>query len=285
MIDIFSFLPSVTWDIETRLIASALFVSVAIALVSLLRNRPTLRAPVTESSDFGAIFESPASLLPHLEELRIRLTNCLFAVLASTALAALIAETILVVLAQPVGGLDKLQVIDITEGVQVYFQVSLTLGIILASPFVISQIWIFVAAGLKIEERRWFYLLFPFALALFLAGVAFAYFVMLPVAVPFLTGFVGIRALPRLANYVEFVTTILLWVGISFEMPIIVFLLARAKLVTAGMLLRGWRVAIVGIAILAAAITPTPDPINMGIVAAPMILLYGVSIILALVAA
>lgn len=284
MLDLLNALPRLPISPEFGVLLSALLVSVAISLITLLRNQRSLRAPVESGADLGAIFESPASLLPHLLELRARVTNSLFAALAATVVAAMIGGSVLSVLAEPIGGLDKLQVIEVTESIRVYFQVSLTVGIILASPIVIAQLWIFIAAGLKPSERRWFYWLFPFALILFLCGVSFAYFVMLPVAVPFLTGFLGMRTFPRLQNYVEFVTGVLLWAGVSFEMPLIIFLLAKAKIVTAGMLARGWRLAIVGIAILSALITPTPDPVNMGIVAAPLIVLYVLSIILALLA-
>jgi sec-independent protein translocase protein TatC len=145
-------------------------------------------------------------------------------------------------------------------------------------------LWIFIAAGLKPAERRWFYLLFPFALILFLSGVSFAYFVMLPAAIPFLTGFMSIRTIPTLDDYIGFVSTVLLWVGVSFEMPMAIFLLAKAKIVSAKMLIRYWRYAIVVIMIASAVITPTPDPVNMLLVAAPLFVLYLLSIVLALFA-
>jgi len=91
----------------------------------------------------------------------------------------------------------------------------------------------------------------------------------------------GFRATPTLDNYIKFVTTALLAVGASFELPMAVYILARAGIVDSRMLIKGWRYAIVGIAILAAVVTPTPDPVNMGIVAAPLFGLYLLSIVLA----
>lgn len=284
MTDLLHMLPQLPISPEASLVIVALIISLAVAVFALLRNRRSLISPIDDGADIGVIFESPSALLPHLLELRTRLVNGLFAVLIATFVAALITNQVLAVLAEPIGGLEKLQVIRVTESIHVYFTVSITVGIILASPYVIAQLWIFIAAGLKPSERRWFYLLFPFALLLFLCGVAFAYIVMLPVAVPFLVQFIGIKALPTLEDYVSFVTTILLWVGLTFEMPLIMFLLAKAHIVSAGMLARGWRIAVLAITILAAVITPTPDPINMGIVAAPMFVLYLLSIILALFA-
>jgi sec-independent protein translocase protein TatC len=107
---------------------------------------------------------------------------------------------------------------------------------------------------------------------------------MLPAAIPFLVNFLGIKTTPRLSNYVSFVTNLMFWVGVSFETPLVAFLLAKLRLITARMLLRGWRFAIVIIAVVAAVITPTADPINMFLLMLPLFALYILSIILAAVA-
>ncbi len=276
--------PPMALDPNVAILLSALLVSLALALIALLRNRGALTGPVGEADGLGAVLESPSALLPHLVELRQRLIRSLIGIAVGAFVGMAITQPLLLVLAEPVGGLRQLQAIRVTESMGVFFRVSVTTGIIIASPYVISQIWIFVAAGLKPGERRFFYLLFPFAIILFLTGITFAYLIMLPVAVPFLTGFMGIATTPTLEDYVGFVTTVLLWSGISFEMPMLVFILARVGLVDAGLLARNWRIAIVLMAVLAAVITPTPDPVNMGIVAAPLFALYLLSIILALFA-
>jgi len=281
MTEILSFLPHSPLPYELNLIVSALLVSVLAAFVALLRNRRLIAAPSDdEQSDLGTLFANPSSVLPHLVELRQRVVRMVAAIVIGTLIAAVIAEQILFVLARPIGGLENLLVIRVTESVAVFFRVALVSGIILASPFILAQLWIFIAAGLRPNERRIFYLLFPFATLLFLAGVAFAYFVMLPVAVPFLVGFLEINAEPTLDDYIGFITTILLFVGLSFEMPLILFGLAKVGVVNSKMLLKNWRIAIVLIAIVSAVITPTPDPFNMSIVAAPLILLYVLSIVL-----
>jgi sec-independent protein translocase protein TatC len=284
IVDLLSRLPHLPISAEEALLLSALIVSLAMSLGALLRNRRLIASSVEDGADLGTVFENPTSLLPHLLELRTRLVNALVAIVAATLVSSLITEQFLIVLANPIGGLEALQAIRVTESFHVFFRIALTLGIVLASPYIIAQLWIFVAAGLRHTERRWFYLLFPFALALFLTGVGFAYIVMLPVAVPFLTTFMGIQTLPTLDDYTSFVTSILLWVGVSFEMPLVIFVLAKFKIVSAGLLARQWRIAIVAIAILSAIITPTPDLINMGLVAAPLFVLYLLSIILALFA-
>jgi sec-independent protein translocase protein TatC len=282
--DLLAALPRLPVGTDAALILSALIVSLATSLVVLIRNRRVLSTPSEEGGDLGTIYENPASIMPHVIELRNRIINSLIAIAVGTGAALLLADQVLSALAHPIGGLEHLQVIRVTEPVAVWFRVALTVGIIFASPYVIAQLWVFIVAGLKPSERRVFYLLFPFALILFLSGVAFAYFVMLPVAVPFLTNFLSFTARPTLEDYVGFVTTVLLWVGVSFEMPLIVFGLAKAGLVNARMLAQNWRIALVLIAVLAAIITPTPDPINMGIVAAPLVVLYVLSIVLALFA-
>jgi sec-independent protein translocase protein TatC len=114
--------------------------------------------------------------------------------------------------------------------------------------------------------------------------VAFAWFVMIPTAVPFLTSFLGITTQVRPSNYFEFITTLMFWLGVSFQMPLVAMLLARLKLITAGQLARAWRHAVVGIAVLAAAITPTVDPVNMSLVMLPLGGLYVISILLAALA-
>ncbi len=277
-------LPKAPISFEAALILSAFVLSFAVALTALIRNRRLLAKSDAEEADIGVIFENPASIMPHVVELRTRLINSLIAIGIGTLVATLLSQQILVLVAQPIGGVDRLQAIGVTEPFGVFFRVALTVGIILAAPYVIAQLWIFVAAGLKPSERRVFYLFVPFAVLLFLAGVLFAYLVMLPVAVPFLVTFMGVNATPTLENYIKFVTNVLLWVGISFEMPLITFALAKVGVVNARLLAQNWRIAIVLIALLSAVITPTPDPVNMGIVAAPLVILYLLSIVLALLA-
>jgi sec-independent protein translocase protein TatC len=119
---------------------------------------------------------------------------------------------------------------------------------------------------------------------LFITGVAFTWYIMLPAAVPFLINFLGITTQVRPLNYFSFATSIMFWIGLSFEMPLVVMFLAKLKLVKASQLIQYWRHALVAMAVVAAMITPTVDPVNMGLVMLPLSLLYIVSIILAAVA-
>jgi sec-independent protein translocase protein TatC len=222
----------------------------------------------------------------HVEELRRRLRNALLALVAGTAISAFVSDRILLWLTYPLPGegLSQLEAISVTENVGVFMQASLLSGLAMSMPMILYQLWSFIRPGLEPQERKYVYLIVPFATLLFLSGVAFCYFVMLPVAVPFLLGFLEIPTRPRPSEYFPFVTSLLLWVGLSFETPLLVFFLAKVRILNYRQLIRNWRAAIIVIAVMAAVITPTPDPVNMGIVMIPLVLLYGLSIVLAWIA-
>ncbi|HHS96546.1 MAG TPA: twin-arginine translocase subunit TatC [Chloroflexi bacterium] len=230
--------------------------------------------------------EETLPILEHIEELRRRLLRSLIALGVGVILSAIFAPQILEWLARPLpgGGLQQLEAIEVTENVGVFMQATLLGGVTLAMPFILYQMWQFVAPGLYPHERRYVYLLLPLATFLFLGGALFTYYVMLPAAIPFLISFADIPVRLRPANYFSFVTSIMFWIGVSFETPLILFFLAKIRLIDYKMLIRGWRVAILLIAVLAAVITPTPDPVNMSLVMLPLILLYGFSILLARIA-
>jgi sec-independent protein translocase protein TatC len=225
-----------------------------------------------------------ASAMPvgaHIEELRKRILVALLALVVTTMVSFAFAEKGIEYLAIPVGGVENLISLEVTENVGVYMRVALLSGFILALPVMLYQILAFVLPGLKPAEKRSLLLAIPAAVLLFASGVLFAYFVMLPAALPFLISFITVKTTLRLSSYFEFVTSLLFWIGLSFEMPLVVYVLARFGLVKASHLLRGWRFALVIIAILAAVITPTPDPVNMGLLMVPLFLLYLLSILFA----
>ena len=224
------------------------------------------------------------SLLEHLAELRKRLLVAVIALLLTTMFSFSFAERLIDLLAYPIGGIDFLQSIEVTENISVYMRVSLLSGFILALPITLYEIYAFVSVGLEEKEKRWILTGIPVALLLFIAGVAFAYFVMLRNALPFLLGFINVQAVPRLSNYVAFVTNLMFWIGISFQTPLVVFLLAKLNFVTAKALLKQWRIAVVVIAVVAAVISPTVDPINMGLIMLPLFAIYLLSIVFAAMA-
>jgi sec-independent protein translocase protein TatC len=228
--------------------------------------------------------ETSLPLLQHLNELRQRLFKALAAVALTTIISFIFAEQLINYLASPLGESKALVSIEVTENIAVFMRVSLLSGLVLGMPFVLYQIMRFILPGLKGNERLWLLLGVPLASVLFATGVAFTWFVMIPSAIPFLTSFIGITTHVRPSNYFSFITTLMFWIGLSFELPIVMMMLARMKFITAKQLARGWRYAIVVIAVVAAAITPTVDPVNMGLVMGPLIGLYLVSVLLAVIA-
>lgn len=225
--------------------------------------------------------QSSAPLLEHLNELRVRSFKIVLALIATTGISFAFSQQMVEYLAAPIGGIDKLVSIELTENIAIFMKVSLLGGFVLGMPLIVYQIMAFVLPGLKGTERAWLFTMIPFASLLFAAGVAFTWFVMLPSAIPFLTNFMGITTQVRPENYFGFITRLMFWIGICFEMPLVVMLFAKLKLVTARQLLSGWRYAIVLMAVMAAAVTPTVDPINMGLVMAPLMGLYIISVVLA----
>jgi sec-independent protein translocase protein TatC len=227
--------------------------------------------------------ETSMPLLEHLDELRQRLFRAFLVLIVTTGASFIFAQQIIDYLAGPIGGVHDLVSIEITENIGIFMKVSLLCGFIFAMPFIVYEVLAFVLPGLKSNERFWLLLVVPLAGVLFASGVAFTWFVMLPSAVPFLTGFMDITTHVRPENYFDFITRLMFWIGICFELPLIVMFLAKLKFVTARQLAAGWRYAVVTMAIVAAAVTPTVDPINMGLVMAPLMGLYLVSILLAAV--
>jgi sec-independent protein translocase protein TatC len=224
------------------------------------------------------------SIWDHLEELRKRLLVAILALVAAAGLAFYFAPHLLNILASPVGGLEKLHVIRVTENISVTMKVSLLGGVILAMPVIVYELLAYILPALQKKEKRWLYFGVPAASLLFLGGVMFAYYVMLPVAIPFLTTFLDTQSSIILSDYIDFVTNLLFYIGLSFEIPLIVFVLAKFKLVTARLLLKQWRIAILVIAVIAAVATPTTDPVNMAILMVPLFFLYWFSVLLAALA-
>lgn len=255
----------------------------AVPLKKKRRWRDYLRAVGRAHKKASVKLETSRPLLAHLNELRQRVFKAFLAVVLTTVVSFVFVEPIIEYLATPIGGREALVAIEVTENVSIFMKVSLLAGFTLGLPVVVYQLMSFVLPGLNRREKMWLLLGVPFATLLFLAGVAFTWFVMLPAAIPFLTNFLGIKAQIRPANYYEFITRLMFWIGICFEMPLLVMFLAKLKFVSARKLAGSWRYAVVGMAVVAAVVTPTVDPINMGLVMLPLLGLYVISIILAAV--
>jgi sec-independent protein translocase protein TatC len=226
---------------------------------------------------------NPLGLMDHLVALRKHLMRAALAMVITTAFTFL--RQSMEFLAKPVpGGYDALRSIEPTETVGTAMWVALLLGFAMAFPYIVLELWMFVAPGLSRRMRVLGLLSIPIALVFLVGGMAFVYFLMLPVAINFLFGFMGIPTIPRPSTYFRFVTNLMFYIGLAFEFPLVVFILAKIGLVRASQLAKQWRLAIVIVAIVAAVITPTVDPVNMSVVMAPMIVLYFLSIIMAFIA-
>lgn len=218
------------------------------------------------------------AFLPHLNELRRRLIFALIALIFATIVSLIFVDPLMALLARPIGGISKLQSLEVSENLTASFNVSLLGGVVLAFPFIVYQLIAFILPGLKDNERRFLRMILPATLVFFVLGVLFAYFVLLPTAIPFLTGLTGIPTHLRTGSYFSFTTSLLFWVGVLFELPVAVFLLTKARLLSAALLIRHWRYAIVICAILAMVITPTVDPVNMMLLMIPLVGLFFISI-------
>jgi sec-independent protein translocase protein TatC len=222
------------------------------------------------------------SLLQHLGELRRRLMVASFGVLVATAVGFYFAKDIILLLEAPAHLGKPLQIISPTEGFTTYMRVSLFTGIALAMPVILYEIYAYVDPALRPKERRFLLTLGPFVLLLFVGGMAFCYFLLLPNAINFLFTFGSevFEASPRASEYISFVTTFILGVGLVFEMPVIIFAITRIGLVQRSWLAKRRPYVVLICFVLGAIITPTPDPFNQTLVAIPMYLLFELGLLL-----
>jgi sec-independent protein translocase protein TatC len=213
-----------------------------------------------------------------VEALRSHLLRSVMALAIAVIGSFWFAQRLMDFLAIPVGGLKNLQAIQVTEEIGVFMRVAMASGIAVAFPYIAFELWFFAAPGLKPRERKFGLVGIPLASLLFLLGMAFTYKVLLPAALPFLGGFTEIAQFWTAQEYFGFITGLMIWIGVFFEFPLVIYILSAMGLVKPAILAQQWRLAIVIIAVIAAAVTPTIDPVNMGLVMAPMILLYFISI-------
>lgn len=225
--------------------------------------------------------EQGLSILGHLNELRVRLTWAFAGLALATIVSFVFTEQLLNILISPYG--EQLQTLSPTEGLQTYFRVALAAGITISMPWILYQLWRFIEPGLHSNEKRYVYVFVPSATLLFLLGAAFCWFVLLPSAILFLANFMPTIFSPEWTSqeYIGFATSFIVWVGIAFQIPLVIYFLARFGLLTSANLREHWRVAVVGIAIVAAAVTPSIDPVTMILTMIPLVLLYLLSIGLA----
>jgi sec-independent protein translocase protein TatC len=244
-------------------------------------HAPPIGRPVDEAD------QRVMTILEHLEELRYRVLVSAIALLVGVGVSIWPLTTYAIdFLVQP--GKDevedfKLHQFQLLDYWSTYFRVSLLLGLAIAMPVIVYQALAFVGPGLTRQERRWLFPIVIGASLMFIAGMAFAYYVELPPALRFLLNpntddvepTIGVR------TYIDTVTRLLFVTGLVFQLPFVIMGLAKIGIVTSRKLLGWWRYAIVAAVLLAAIVTPSIDPITQTVVAVPIIVLYAIGILLA----
>jgi sec-independent protein translocase protein TatC len=225
------------------------------------------------------------TFLGHLKELRSCLLRIVVALVIALPVSFFAAKYVFDILTRPVPGIQLIYT-EITEMLGTYAKVTLIISVILVLPFIVYQIIIFIHPALTRRERGYVYLMLPVIAICFLIGAVFAYFILLPPALNFLFTFGNDIAQPmiKVGNYVSVVTTLLFWIGICFEIPIVIFFLTKIGIIKPQWLPKFRKAAYLLAFIIGAIVTPTPDPLNQTLVAVPIIVLYEFGIILSRIA-
>lgn len=234
----------------------------------------------------GKVKKSPDEMtfLEHLEDLRKRLFNSFLAIILCLIPAWFFSRQVFDFLARPVTRYlpegTRLAYTGLTEPFMLYLKVSFLTAIFVSSPFVFLQLWYFVAPGLYQKEKRY---VIPFVTAttfFFLLGAAFGYYIVFPWACRFFLNLgSGFQSVITVNSYFSLSLKLLLGIGLIFEMPTLVFFLAKIGVVSSRWMLRNFKYAVLVIFIIAAVITPTPDMITQSILAVPMLMLYSLSVL------
>jgi sec-independent protein translocase protein TatC len=226
------------------------------------------------------------SFFEHLVDLRKRLINSAMAIAVGAFIGVSVAKRVFDYIALPMRAAlrkqnldDRLVYTNPTGALNLIITLGIYIGVVLAAPVVLYQVWLFIAPGLYKHERKAVSTFIGASVFLFLAGISFGYFVMLPYMLDFLIGFQGsFRPLISINEYFDFILIVLLGLGVIFELPVLIFFLALFGIVTPKFLWKNLRYAILIIAVVAAIITPTPDALTMLIFMAPMLALYFIGI-------
>src|SRR5262245_53877847 len=227
------------------------------------------------------------SFLEHLDELRKRIVQALLGVAIGVGLGFFFINTIVNFILTPTWHVlpqgSRMIYTQPGEAFGLYVQVGLIVGIVLASPWIMYQVWLFIAPGLYANEKKF---AVPFVLMSsigFVGGAAFNHYIVFPFMMAFFASFntADLIFMPRLEDVFDLYTKMLIGMGLVFQMPTVVYTLAKLRMVTAGFLLRHFKYAFLIIFIVAAVITPTGDMVTQAIFAAPMVALYVLSIFIA----
>lgn len=236
---------------------------------------------MAEETQQASANENRATVIEHLRELRKRIIYSAASVIVGLVIGMIVADIVQRLLLRPAPSTLEIFTITLTENLQVWFQLGLATGVVIAMPFLVYQIFAFIGPGLTQREKRFVLSIIPAITIMFLLGVAFAYFIALPMMLNFLATFGQIQPTTSLATYINLVTRVILFVGLIFETPLIIMGLAKLGLVSPQWLAarRKWWILLAFI--IAAVISPTIDALSQTILAIPLILLMELGIILA----
>lgn len=232
------------------------------------------------NSDEPDVFEE-MTLQEHLEELRDRIVKSIIVIVPAFLIGFYFSDNILSDITAK-SNVERLQILDAVGPITVTFQISLYAAIAITMPFLVYQFMAFLMPGMTRQEKKLVFTSMPFVTILFIAGTAFGYFVAAPRAMKFLSSWNSdvfdfqITA----QNALTFFLRLVLGLGIGFQLPVIVFVLSRLGIIRVEQLRRWRKYAYLILMVLAAIITPTPDPLNMAVVAIPLILLYELGILI-----
>ncbi|GAB6174246.1 twin-arginine translocase subunit TatC [Paradesulfitobacterium aromaticivorans] len=222
--------------------------------------------------------------LEHVKDLRKVLIITAYAVAAGTILGWVLADPAFAYLAKPVMELDKGMFITTTpmEPVMVKLKVSLIIGVAFALPVIMWQIWSFLLPALKQKERKYLYIVVPSSVLLFVGGVAFSFYLVLPMGIKFLL-LAGGNSVPSTAfvtksSYLGFLLTFIVTFGLMFQLPVVLLILIRIGLLSPKTLAKKRRWALFGIIVLVAVVSPTPELFTQVLMVVPMYMLYEISI-------
>jgi sec-independent protein translocase protein TatC len=233
--------------------------------------------------------ETTMTLGEHLEELRLRLILALLGLAVAVGLCLFFGTVIIAFIERPyieaMGKQARLQSLAPADGFTSYMEISAMTGVVLASPWIFYQLWMFVSAGLYPHEKRYVYMATPFSAGLFVTGALFFVFIIAPVTLKFLVMFnkqiLGVDSNFTFQNYVSFITMMMLIFGLAFQTPIAIFFLVKTGIVSIQAMARSRKIVIFGIVVLAAVATPGSDVFSLFSLAIPLYLLFEAGIALA----
>ena len=226
------------------------------------------------------------TFLEHLEDLRKRIFYSLIAIIVAVIPAAIFSKDIFTILARPLTMYlppgQKLAFTTLTAPFVLYMKVAFLTAAFLATPVIFLQLWYFVAPGLYRKEKKYVWPFVIFTTGFFIIGALFGYFLVFPYACRFFLQ-IGkdFQAIITVDQYFSLILKLLLGIGAVFETPTLIFFLSRMGIVTSRWMLKNFKYAILAVFIIAAVITPTPDPVNQTILAVPMLALYVLGILIA----